>query len=34
MAPGGYWTLWSDALLHSIHTRVLTHIKRLSEGER
>jgi hypothetical protein len=31
MAPRAYWTLWSDALLHSIHGRVLSHIKTLSE---
>ncbi len=26
MAPGFYWALWSDALIHSIHGRVLDHI--------
>jgi hypothetical protein len=31
MAPAAYWTLWSDALLHAIHTRVLEHVKKLSE---
>lgn len=29
--PTAYWTLWSDALIHAIHTRVLTHIRTLSE---
>ncbi|MBM75432.1 MAG: hypothetical protein CMK59_08515 [Proteobacteria bacterium] len=31
MAPSFYWTLWSDWLISSIHTRVLQHIK--SEAE-
>lgn len=31
MFPQFYWTLWSDFLIHSIHERVLAHIKRLSE---
>jgi hypothetical protein len=31
MFPQSYWTLWSDFLIHRIHDRVLTHIKRLSE---
>jgi len=31
MLPQWYWTIWSDALIHRIHERVLTHIKRLSE---
>ena len=26
MAPQPYWVLWSDALIHSIHERVLEHI--------
>jgi hypothetical protein len=34
MFPQAYWTLWSDALIHAIHHRVLRHIKRLSEGGR
>lgn len=25
--PAGYWRLWSDYLLHSIHRRVLNHIR-------
>ena len=31
MAPVWYWTIYSDALLHRIHTRVLKHIKKQSE---
>ncbi len=34
MFPQGYWTLWSDFLIHRIHERVLTHIKQLSENAR
>ena len=26
MAPGWYWTMWSDAVLHKIHLRVLEHV--------
>ncbi len=33
MAPQPYWTLWSDAIIHAIHRRVLAHIQRLSESE-
>lgn len=29
--PEWYWRLWSDYIIHRIHTRVLTHIKELSE---
>ena len=29
--PGVYWHLWSDAIIHRIHSRVLNHIKNLSE---
>jgi len=29
--PGVYWHLWSDAIIHRIHQRVLVHIKNLSE---
>jgi hypothetical protein len=29
--PAAYWQLWSDALIHRIHLRVLRHIKMLSE---
>ena len=29
--PAGYWRLWSDAIIHRIHLRVLRHIKGLSE---
>jgi len=30
--PAQYWRLWSDAIIHRIHLRVLTHIKTLSEA--
>jgi hypothetical protein len=30
MWPAAYWRLWSDALIGSIHERVLNHIARLS----
>jgi hypothetical protein len=30
--PAPYWRLWSDAIIHRIHLRVLRHIKTLSEG--
>ncbi|MBT8399385.1 MAG: DUF805 domain-containing protein [Rhodothermia bacterium] len=29
--PNRYWNAWSDAILHRIHLRVLTHIKRTAE---
>ncbi|MDB5097649.1 MAG: hypothetical protein JWM80_2070 [Cyanobacteria bacterium RYN_339] len=32
--PVAYWEVWSDAILHRIHTRVLKHVKALSEGRR
>jgi hypothetical protein len=31
--PTAYWRLWSDAIIHRIHLRVLRHIKSLSEAE-
>ena len=30
--PTAYWSLWSDALIHAIHQRVLGHIRALSEA--
>ena len=30
--PTPYWHLWSDYIIHRIHTRVLSHIKTLSEN--
>jgi hypothetical protein len=30
--PADYWSLWTDALIHGIHRRVLVHIKSLSEA--
>ncbi len=32
--PQLYWGVWSDALLHTIHGRVLRHVKALSEADR
>jgi Polyketide cyclase / dehydrase and lipid transport len=29
--PAAYWRLWSDAIIHRIHGRVLRHIKALAE---
>ncbi|MEO8370461.1 MAG: SRPBCC family protein [Candidatus Solibacter sp.] len=29
--PAAYWRLWSDAVVHHIHRRVLEHIRALSE---
>lgn len=31
--PSAYWRLWSDAIIHRIHLRVLQHIKVLAEEE-
>lgn len=31
--PGIYWQLWSDHIIHTIHLRVLDHIKQLTEKE-
>ncbi len=32
MWPAAYWGLWSDAIIHRIHGRVLTHVKSLTEA--
>ena len=32
LEPGAYWRWWSDAIVHRIHRRVLTHIQHLSES--
>lgn len=32
MWPAGYWQLWSDAMIHRIHRRVLRQIQRLAES--
>ena len=32
MAPEGYWQMWSDFLIHRIHTRVLEHIRADAEA--
>ena len=31
--PAPYWAVFSDAIIHRIHLRVLEHIKRLSETD-
>jgi hypothetical protein len=31
MWPSEYWRLWSDWIIHRIHTRVLEHVKRQAE---
>lgn len=31
MAPQDYWCVWTDAIIHRIHARVLRHVKRLAE---
>jgi uncharacterized membrane protein YhaH (DUF805 family) len=31
--PADYWQLWSDQIIHTIHLRVLNHIKKLSEAK-
>jgi hypothetical protein len=31
MWPARYWQWWSDSIIHSIHQRVLNHVKDLSE---
>jgi hypothetical protein len=33
MWPTAYWYLWSDAIIHRIHERVLCHIRDLAEKE-
>ncbi|MBI3259364.1 MAG: hypothetical protein HYZ54_07835 [Ignavibacteriae bacterium] len=30
--PNFYWNIWSDYIVHRIHERVLTHIKKISEA--
>lgn len=33
MGPQAWWTLWSDALIHRIHVRVLEHIRDLARRD-
>lgn len=33
LRPAAYWRLWSDAIIHTIHRRVLEHIKVEAERE-
>lgn len=30
--PAPYWRIWSDAIVHRIHLRVLNHVRRLAEA--
>ncbi len=32
MWPTSYWQLWSDLIIHNIHTQVLEHIRDLTEA--
>jgi len=32
MWPATYWQLWSDRIIHTIHLRVLNHVKSLAES--
>jgi uncharacterized membrane protein YhaH (DUF805 family) len=32
--PAAYWQVWSDHIIHTIHLRVLNHVKELSEKEK
>ena len=34
MAPVGYWSAWSTAIIHRIHGRVLRHIGRVAEASK
>ncbi len=34
MWPAAYWGLWSDAIIHRIHGRVLDHVRDLAEADR
>ena len=34
MWPAEYWGLWSDAIIHAIHQRVLDHVKNTAESDR
>jgi len=33
MWPAEYWGLWSDAIIHAIHRRVLDHVKQTAETD-
>jgi hypothetical protein len=33
MWPVGYWQIWSDQIIHTIHRRLLLHVKALSEKD-
>jgi len=33
MYPSAYWHVWSDAIIHRIHLRVLEHVRREASGK-
>jgi uncharacterized membrane protein YhaH (DUF805 family) len=33
MWPAAYWSIWSDAIIHRIHRRVLFHVRDLAEAD-
>ena len=33
MRPLGYWSLWTDGVIHRVHGRVLRHVKSLAEAD-
>src|SRR5213079_1054917 len=33
LEPAGYWRWWSDYVIHTIHMRVLNHVKKLAESQ-
>lgn len=33
ISPQGYWTAWTDWIIHRIHHRVLDHVQELSESD-
>jgi len=33
VTPEIYWSTWSDLIVHEIHKRVLSHIKKEAEGK-
>ena len=33
MTPEWYWRIWSDAVIHTIHGRVLDHVKARAEAD-
>jgi hypothetical protein len=31
--PVAYWKTWSDQIVHQVHRRVLSHMKKMAEAE-